>query len=93
MATEPIAIFCGGYTGESVISLQSARTMMDALDAERYEGLFVQVERSGWTCLRTDGREVPFDRALFTVDRGQGHERFAAALIAIHGTPGEDGKL
>ena len=28
-----------------------------------------------------------------TVDRGHGRERFAAALIAIHGAPGEDGKL
>jgi D-alanine-D-alanine ligase len=27
------------------------------------------------------------------VDRGNGPERFAAALIAIHGTPGEDGLL
>ncbi|HPF89218.1 MAG TPA: D-alanine--D-alanine ligase family protein [Flavobacteriales bacterium] len=93
MATPLIAVLCGGYTGEHVISMQSARTMMDALDPDRYEGLFVRVERSGWTCTRTDGREVPFDRARFTADRGQGHERFAAALIAIHGTPGEDGRL
>ncbi|MCB0765698.1 MAG: D-alanine--D-alanine ligase [Flavobacteriales bacterium] len=93
MATDLIAVFCGGYTGESVISLQSARIMMDALDATRYEGLFVQVDRSGWTCTRADGQEIPFDRALFTADRGQGHERFAAALIAIHGPPGEDGRL
>jgi D-alanine-D-alanine ligase len=27
------------------------------------------------------------------MDRGHGPERFAAALIAIHGAPGEDGKL
>ena len=59
MATDLIAVFCGGYTGESVISLQSARIMMDALDTTRYEGLFVQVDRSGWTCTRADGQEIP----------------------------------
>ncbi|MCC6542595.1 MAG: D-alanine--D-alanine ligase [Flavobacteriales bacterium] len=93
MAPSLIAVCRGGYTGESVISMQSARTMMEALDPTRYEGLYVQVERSGWTCSRADGRSVPFDRAAFTADRGNGPERFAAALIAIHGTPGEDGRL
>jgi len=93
MARPLFAVLRGGYTGESVISMQSARTMMEALDATRYEGFYVTVERERWTCERPDGTAVAFDRGLFTADRGQGHERFAAALIAIHGTPGEDGKL
>ena len=33
------------------------------------------------------------DRALLRADLGQGPKTFAAALIAIHGTPGEDGRL
>ena len=93
MSRPLIAIIRGGYTGESVISMQSARTMMEALDGVRYEGVYVTVERGGWTCERADGSAVSFDRALFTADRGKGHQRFSAALIAIHGTPGEDGKL
>lgn len=88
-----IAILRGGYTGESVISMQSARTMMEALDSERYDAVYVTVERDRWTCERADGTPLHFDRALFTADRGAGHEQFSAALIAIHGTPGEDGKL
>ncbi|MBL7951186.1 MAG: D-alanine--D-alanine ligase [Flavobacteriales bacterium] len=88
-----IAILRGGYTGESVISMQSARTMMEALDTTRFQGLYVTVGRETWTCERADGTDIAFDRALFTADDGQGHTRFAAALIAIHGTPGEDGKL
>lgn len=93
MALPFIAILRGGYTGESVISLQSARTMMEALDATRYEAVYITVARDTWTCERADGTQLPFDRGAFTADRGQGHERFAAALIAIHGTPGEDGRL
>jgi len=88
-----IAILRGGYTGESVISLKSAGTIMAALDAKRFDAAYISVERSGWTCSRADGTPLPFDRAEFTADRGQGHERFTAAFIMIHGTPGEDGKL
>lgn len=93
MARPLIAILRGGYTGESVISIQSARTMMEALDTARFEGLYVTVERTNWTCEKPDGSPMPFDRAHFATNRGQGTEPFAAALIAIHGTPGEDGKL
>lgn len=88
-----IAILRGGYTGESVISMQSARTMMDAVDLARFDAAYVTISREDWTCERTDGTALRFDRAQFTVDRGQGLEPFSAALIAIHGTPGEDGKL
>jgi D-alanine-D-alanine ligase len=88
-----IAILRGGYTGESVISLQSARTMLEALDPQRYEAVYVTIGRDTWTCERADGTPLPFDRGTFAADRGHGMERFAAALIAIHGTPGEDGRL
>ena len=88
-----IAIFRGGYTGESVISQKSAQTMMDAIDATRFEAVFITVQRTAWTCERNDGQQLPFDRGAFTADRGNGPEPLAAALIVVHGTPGEDGKL
>lgn len=88
-----IALLRGGFTGESVISMQSADNMMAAIDTGRFEAVFLTVSRDAWTCTRTDGTALPFDRGQFTADRGHGHERFAAALIAVHGTPGEDGKL
>lgn len=88
-----IAILRGGYTGESVISLKSADTMMAAIDGNRFQAAFITVQQDSWTCEGADGRKLPFDRGAFAADRGAGLERFAAALIAIHGTPGEDGKL
>lgn len=93
MSRPLIAVIRGGYTGESVISMQSARTMMEALDGTRSDALYVTIGREAWTCERPDGSTLPFDRALFTADDGRGHRRFSAALIAIHGTPGEDGRL
>lgn len=88
-----IAILRGGYTGESVISMQSASTMMEALDAQRFDAFYVTVLPAGWTCHLPDERELPFDRDTFSVVRGAGPERIAAALIAIHGSPGENGIL
>lgn len=88
-----IAVLRGGYTGEKVISMQSARTMMEALDTGRYDAVYVTVDEGPWSCERADGTPLPFDQGTFTADRGQGPERFSAALIAIHGSPGEDGTL
>jgi len=88
-----IAIVRGGYTGESVISLQSAATMMGALDRSKYDAAYVTLDRTKWTCEASDGSVLNFDRGTFAADRGSGPERFDGALIAIHGTPGEDGKL
>jgi len=88
-----IAVFRGGYSGESVISHQSATRMLQAVDTDRYEPLYVTLTRERWTCERPDGTNVPFDRGECAVDRNAGRERFNAALIAIHGPPGEDGTL
>lgn len=83
----------GGYTGESVISMQSAARMLAAVDRARFDPLYVSITREGWTCETPEGAPVPFDRGAFTAERGSGPERFAGALIAIHGSPGEDGLL
>ncbi len=88
-----IAVFRGGYTGESVISHQSAERMLDAVDRSRFDPLFITLTRAAWTCETPEGNVIPLDRGSLTIDRGKGTERFAAALIAIHGAPGEDGKL
>lgn len=88
-----IAILRGGYTGESVISMQSAATMMRAIDMERFDPVYVTVSHAGWTGQTPDEQEIAFDPGSFRVDRGNGPERITAAFIAIHGAPGENGML
>lgn len=88
-----IAVARGGYTGESVISMQSAARMMAAIDRAQFDPLYVSISRNGWSCETPEGEELSFDRGAFAVDRGHGPERFAGAMIAIHGSPGEDGLL
>ncbi|HRH37855.1 MAG TPA: ATP-grasp domain-containing protein, partial [Flavobacteriales bacterium] len=93
MSRPLIAVVRGGYSGEAVISHQSAARMLAAIDTAAYDALYVTVEREGWRCSDANENAVAFDRGSFAVDRGKGWERFAGALIAIHGAPGEDGKL
>jgi D-alanine-D-alanine ligase len=88
-----IAVIRGGYTGESVISMQSAATMMGGLDTRRFDAVYLTVGVDGMSCETPAEQPLPIDRGTFSVDRGNGPERIAAALIAIHGSPGEDGIL
>lgn len=88
-----IAVFRGGYSGESVISHQSARRMLEAVDTARYEPVYITLTPEAWSCEAPDGGALSFDRALLRVDTGSGLRSVNAALIAIHGAPGEDGKL
>ena len=88
-----IAVVRGGYTGESVISHQSAVRMHAAIDRSTYHPLFVTIERDRWSCHDEHGAELALDRATFSVAIDNGTRRFDAALIAVHGPPGEDGLL
>jgi D-alanine-D-alanine ligase len=88
-----VAIFRGGWSGESVISHQSAERMMQALDQERYEGVFITIDGVKWTCEDARGSEIQLDRADLTLFRDGERQKISGALIAIHGSPGEDGRL
>lgn len=88
-----IAVFRGGYSGESVISHQSADRMMAAIDPTRFDARYITISRESWNCEDRDGRPIPLDRGALACGDGHGMRRFQAALIAIHGAPGEDGRL
>ena len=86
-----IAVLRGGYSGESVISHQSAKRMVEALDKERYAVCIITVERDAWTAQDAEGAPIALNRGRLLI--GKEERKVDAALIAIHGTPGEDGRL
>ncbi len=47
MKRKKIAVIFGGRSGEHVVSLQSARSIMDAIDEERYKIIPVGISREG----------------------------------------------
>ena len=88
-----IAVIRGGYSGESVISHQSAKRMMAAIDRDRFEPLFVTIDKDHWSCSTADGTALGLDRGRFAISTADAERRFQAALIVIHGAPGENGLL
>ena len=84
-----IGIARGGYSGESVVSMKSAEQMMTAVDRARFEPIYLTIDKAGWTA--SDPSERPLD-----LNRGDllvAGRKLDAVLIAIHGSPGEDGLL
>ncbi|XZF15366.1 D-alanine--D-alanine ligase [Chitinophagaceae bacterium MMS25-I14] len=88
-----IALLAGGYSGEYVISVQSAQTIEQNLDREKYNVYKIMVTREGWWHENADGNKYSVDKNDFSLTINDEHIRFAAAFIGIHGTPGEDGRI
>jgi len=83
-----IAVIEGGYSHEKIISLQSAETVYQNLDKEKYNPIKVRIDEEGWFAFDGDKKTV-----INQDDFSYNDIKFDIAFIAIHGTPGEDGKL
>jgi D-alanine-D-alanine ligase len=88
-----IAVACGGNSGEYEISIQSGRVVSSYLDRSLYEVYPIYIRGNDWYGERSSGEKLPVDRSDFTLMQGRRKIRFDCVFIAIHGTPGEDGKL
>ncbi|MFZ9660905.1 MAG: D-alanine--D-alanine ligase [Chitinophagaceae bacterium] len=92
MAKPCIAFVTGGYSGEAVISYKSAITIENNLDREKFDIYRIDITPEEWFHPNGD-KKVPVNKGDFTLDLDGKKVIFDAALIGIHGTPGEDGKL
>jgi len=88
-----IAIVCGGYSGEFEISMQSAALVKKSLNKQKYNGFLILIEKEEWHYLANDGSKSVVNKSDFTVSHNNSIIRFDGVFNAIHGTPGEDGKL
>ena len=88
-----IALLAGGNSSEREIALQSARQIYDALDKTKYDIRVIDVYGRRWEYEAEDGRRYAVDKNDFSLTVGNERMEFDYALIIIHGTPGEDGKL
>lgn len=90
---QKIALVTGGYSGESVISYKSAKTIYQHLDKELFDVYLVDVNPEGWFYMREDKKVAPIDKNDFSFVLDGNKVQFDAVFIGMHGTPGEDGKL
>lgn len=93
MSPQKIALVTGGYSGESVISYRTATTIRQQLDQSLFEVHWIDITRTGWFHVGIDDRRTPICKDDFSVSIDGQRLQFDAVFIAMHGTPGEDGKL
>ncbi len=88
-----IALVTGGYSGEAVISYKSATAIYNSLDKTKYDTYLIDISNEGWFYKVDDSTKVEIDKNDFSIIVNNEKIKFDFALISLHGTPGEDGKL
>lgn len=88
-----IALLTGGTTGEWVISVKSAATIAQNLDADKFEVYKIMLTQQGWFYEPADSVKIEVDRNDFSLTIKGRKITFDGVFMAIHGSPGEDGKL
>jgi D-alanine-D-alanine ligase len=86
-----IAILCGGFSSEFEISIKSATTILNNFPKE-YNPFLIEVRQEKWVAVYEGNQyEInPWDLSFTHYDN---KIRIDAALIYIHGNPGENGKI
>lgn len=90
---QKIALVTGGYSGEAVISYKSAETIKNNLDTSKWDVYLIDIHNDGWFYTSAEGEKINVDKNDFSITVNGNKINFAAVLIGLHGTPGEDGKL
>lgn len=82
----------GGYSSEYEISLKSGQVVYKHLDREKYHPFMVHIFKNKWVLVENE-TEYPIDKGDFSATVNGKKITFDCVFNAIHGTPGEDGKL
>lgn len=88
-----IALVTGGYSSEAVISYRTAKNIYQHLDKNIYDVYMIDIRPEGWFYELSDGTQQTVDKNDFSITVDGQKINFDGVFIAMHGTPGEDGKL
>ncbi len=88
-----IAIAAGGNSGEYEISINSAGVIYKNIDQNKYDAYIIHIKGHSWTYLDSTGEHIEINKNDFSINVKGEKVTFDCVFIAIHGTPGEDGKL
>lgn len=87
-----IAVIAGGDSGEFEISIKSGKMVAGAIDPSLYEVFLITIKGSNWYYAH-NGKQIQVDKNDFSVTIDNRRITFDCVFCAIHGTPGENGKL
>ena len=88
-----IAIVCGGNSGEYDISIKSAAVVAKNINKQKYRGFLIVIKDTDWYWEDEKGKRFFINKDDFSLTTENGKVTFDGVFNAIHGTPGEDGKL
>ena len=88
-----IAIICGGDSGEYEISIKSAKVVNKHMDKNKYLGYLIEIRGTDWYYEDANGEKHLIDKNDFSLNLNGERIKFDGIFNAIHGTPGEDGKI
>jgi len=88
-----IAVLAGGNSGEYEVSLKTAQNICSILDKTMYIPYFIHVKGTEWSYKDASGSIFLIDKNDFTLPLPTGTVHFDVVFIAIHGDPGENGKM
>jgi len=88
-----VALITGGYTGEAEVSYKSSKFVYSQIDKSKFDVFMIDITTGGWFYDDQMGNRYPVSKGDFTVDVNGERLSFDVALIILHGTPGEDGRL
>ncbi len=93
MNQKRIAIISGGFSSEKEISIRSAQQIQKVLQSEKYLPIIVMISKDEWYVHGSETEKFQIDKNDFSYLYDGKKTCFDAALITIHGTPGEDGLI
>lgn len=92
MNKQNIAVIAGGDSGEYAISIKSGSVVAEMLDENKYRAFLIQIKGSKWFC-EIGGNTYHIDKNDFSLSLEDEKINFDCVFCAVHGTPGENGKL
>ncbi len=88
-----VAIVCGGDSGEYEISVQSGNVVSKFLDKEKFRPLVIYIKGKDWFFKPSEDVVIAIDKNDFSLTVDGEKIFFDVVFNALHGSPGEDGKL
>ncbi len=87
-----IAILAGGYSSERQISLNTADQIFSEIDKSKYNCFIINVDTDGFFLI-FDRKKILLSLNDFSALVNKTKVKFDFVINALHGTPGEDGKV
>lgn len=92
MRKKKIAVIAGGDSGEFGISMNSGKMVASILDNNLYDVYLIKIKGKEWS-YEKENQTFAIDKNDFSLLINENRIHFDCVFCAIHGSPGENGKM